>query len=175
MKVPRLIGSGLPRTFGGTGAPVQGRRARSRHGLAFPMPTLAETLRAHWPAYRTKFGNAIPPAQRAAVRAILNCRTPARGGRGRRDRARAVASEISRWDGVGGVRCACFATMCHNRTSRTRARDAGEGAKAIYKDAALAGKTPGEVRAGSFNRPDRTGSGQCISLGWDITGQMAAL
>jgi hypothetical protein len=41
---------------------------------------LAEILRAHWPAYRAKFGHAIPPAQRAAVRAIRSCRTPARGG-----------------------------------------------------------------------------------------------
>jgi hypothetical protein len=41
---------------------------------------LAEILRAHWPAYRTKFGNKIPPAQRAAVKAILSCRTPERGG-----------------------------------------------------------------------------------------------
>jgi len=42
--------------------------------------TLAEILRRHWPAYRAKFGNAIPPAHRAAVTAILSCRTPNRGG-----------------------------------------------------------------------------------------------
>lgn len=44
------------------------------------MPTLAEILRRHWPAYRAKFGNAIPPAHRAAVAAILSCRTAPRGG-----------------------------------------------------------------------------------------------
>lgn len=44
------------------------------------MVTLAEILRRHWPAYRAKFGNAIPPAHRAAVAAILSCRTPGRGG-----------------------------------------------------------------------------------------------
>jgi hypothetical protein len=42
--------------------------------------SLAEILRRHWPAYRAKFGNAIPPAHRAAVTAILSCRTPNRGG-----------------------------------------------------------------------------------------------
>jgi hypothetical protein len=42
--------------------------------------SLAEILRRHWPAYRAKFGEAIPPAHRAAVRAILSCRTPSRGG-----------------------------------------------------------------------------------------------
>jgi hypothetical protein len=42
--------------------------------------TLAEILRRHWPAYRAKFGNAIPPVHRAAVKAILSCRTPNRGG-----------------------------------------------------------------------------------------------
>ena len=44
------------------------------------MVTLAEILRRHWPAYDARFGNAIPGAQRAAVAAILSCRTPARGG-----------------------------------------------------------------------------------------------
>ena len=44
------------------------------------MVTLAEILRRHWPAYRAKFGNAIPPAPRRAVAAILSCRTPQRGG-----------------------------------------------------------------------------------------------
>jgi hypothetical protein len=42
--------------------------------------TLAEILRRHWPAYRAKFGHAIPPAHRRAVAAILSCRTPKRGG-----------------------------------------------------------------------------------------------
>jgi hypothetical protein len=41
---------------------------------------LAELLSAHWPAYRTQFGGLIPDEQRAAVRAILRCRTPALGG-----------------------------------------------------------------------------------------------
>jgi hypothetical protein len=42
--------------------------------------TLAEILRRHWPAYARQFGNAIPPAQRRAVAALLSCRTPQRGG-----------------------------------------------------------------------------------------------
>ena len=41
---------------------------------------LAELLTAHWPAYAAKFGRLIPEEQRAAVRAILRCRTPALGG-----------------------------------------------------------------------------------------------
>lgn len=41
---------------------------------------LAEILAAHWPAYAAKFGRAIPAEQRAAVRAILRCRTAALGG-----------------------------------------------------------------------------------------------
>ena len=41
---------------------------------------LAELLAAHWPAYVTRFGRAIPPEQPAAVRAIRRCRTPALGG-----------------------------------------------------------------------------------------------
>ena len=41
---------------------------------------LAEILSAHWPAYLAKFGRLIPQEQRAAVRAILRCRTPALGG-----------------------------------------------------------------------------------------------
>ena len=41
---------------------------------------LAEILSAHWPAYLAKFGRLIPEEQRAAVRAILRCRTPALGG-----------------------------------------------------------------------------------------------
>lgn len=44
------------------------------------MVPLAEILRRHWPAYRAKFGAAIPSAHRAAVKAILSCRTPQRGG-----------------------------------------------------------------------------------------------
>jgi Putative transposase/Transposase zinc-binding domain len=42
--------------------------------------SLAEILRRHWPAYRAKFGSALPPAHRAAVKAILSCRTSQRGG-----------------------------------------------------------------------------------------------
>lgn len=41
---------------------------------------LAGILSAHWPAYLAKFGRLIPEEQRAAVRAILRCRTPALGG-----------------------------------------------------------------------------------------------
>lgn len=41
---------------------------------------LAEIFSAHWPAYAAKFGPLIPEEQRAAVRAILRCRTPALGG-----------------------------------------------------------------------------------------------
>ena len=41
---------------------------------------LAEILTRHWPAYRTQFGRLIPEEHRAAVRAILRCRTPALGG-----------------------------------------------------------------------------------------------
>ena len=41
---------------------------------------LAAILAAHWPAYVAKFGRLIPEEQRAAVRAILRCRTPALGG-----------------------------------------------------------------------------------------------
>lgn len=44
------------------------------------MVSLAEILRRHWPAYRAKFGHAIPPAHCAAVAAILSCRTAQRGG-----------------------------------------------------------------------------------------------
>ena len=44
------------------------------------MVPLAEILRRHWPAYWAKFGTAIPPAHRAAVKAIRSCRTPERGG-----------------------------------------------------------------------------------------------
>jgi hypothetical protein len=41
---------------------------------------LADLLAAHWPAYVAQFGRAIPAEQRAAVRAILRCRTAALGG-----------------------------------------------------------------------------------------------
>ena len=41
---------------------------------------LADVLSAHWPAYVAKFGKLIPDEQRAAVRAILRCRTAALGG-----------------------------------------------------------------------------------------------
>jgi len=41
---------------------------------------LAEILAAHWPAYVAQFGRLIPDEQRAAVRAILRCRTAALGG-----------------------------------------------------------------------------------------------
>ena len=41
---------------------------------------LAEILAAHWPAYAARFGRLIPAEQRAAVRAIRRCRTPALGG-----------------------------------------------------------------------------------------------
>jgi hypothetical protein len=41
---------------------------------------LADVLSAHWPAYGAKFGRLLPPEQRAAVRAILRCRTSALGG-----------------------------------------------------------------------------------------------
>ena len=42
--------------------------------------SLAEILTAHGPAYRAKFGRLIPDEQRAAVRAIVRCRTAALGG-----------------------------------------------------------------------------------------------
>ena len=41
---------------------------------------LADILTAHWPAYAARFGRAIPDEQRAAVRAMLRCRTAALGG-----------------------------------------------------------------------------------------------
>jgi len=41
---------------------------------------LADILAAHWPAYAARFGRLIPSEQRAAVRAILRCRTAALGG-----------------------------------------------------------------------------------------------
>jgi hypothetical protein len=42
--------------------------------------SLADILRRHWPAYRAQYGDRIPSAHRAAVKAILSCRTPVRGG-----------------------------------------------------------------------------------------------
>jgi len=41
---------------------------------------LAEIFAAHWRADAAKFGRLIPDEQRAAVRAIARCRTPALGG-----------------------------------------------------------------------------------------------
>ena len=44
------------------------------------MIPLAEVFRRHWPAYEKKFASRLPPSHRAAVAAILSCRTPQRGG-----------------------------------------------------------------------------------------------
>lgn len=44
------------------------------------MAPLADIVRRHWPAYHAQYGNAIPPAHRRAVTAILGCRTADRGG-----------------------------------------------------------------------------------------------
>ena len=44
------------------------------------MIRLADLLAAHWADYVARFGAAIPDEQRAAVRAIRRCRTPALGG-----------------------------------------------------------------------------------------------
>ena len=44
------------------------------------MIELAEVLARHWPAYEQKFGARILPSHRAAVEAILSCRTAALGG-----------------------------------------------------------------------------------------------
>jgi hypothetical protein len=41
---------------------------------------LADVLARHWPAYERQHGAQILPSQRAAVRAILSCRTPQLGG-----------------------------------------------------------------------------------------------
>jgi hypothetical protein len=41
---------------------------------------LADVLARHWPAYAQRLGNKLLPSQRAAVRAICRCRTPALGG-----------------------------------------------------------------------------------------------
>lgn len=60
--------------------------------LSTALPSLAEVLRRHWPAYERKFGPRLLPSHRRAVRAILACRTPALGaqlfgcGCGRRER-----------------------------------------------------------------------------------------
>jgi hypothetical protein len=42
--------------------------------------SLAEVLRRHWPVYEAAHGERILPSHRAAVRAVLSCRTPERGG-----------------------------------------------------------------------------------------------
>lgn len=44
------------------------------------MPSLAEVLRRHWPAYERKYRARLLPSHRRAVSAILSCRTPALGG-----------------------------------------------------------------------------------------------
>lgn len=44
------------------------------------MIELAEVLARHWPAYERQYGAKLLPSQRAAVRAIRSCRTPALGG-----------------------------------------------------------------------------------------------
>ena len=44
------------------------------------MPSLAEVLRRHWPAYARQLGARLLPSHRRAVQAILSCRTPALGG-----------------------------------------------------------------------------------------------
>jgi Putative transposase/Transposase zinc-binding domain len=44
------------------------------------MIELAEVLRRHWPAYEAKYRQRLLPSHRAAVGAILSCRTPQRGG-----------------------------------------------------------------------------------------------
>lgn len=44
------------------------------------MVSLAEVLRRHWPDYEEQFGARVLPAHRAAVQAILSCRTPRLGG-----------------------------------------------------------------------------------------------
>jgi predicted RNA-binding Zn-ribbon protein involved in translation (DUF1610 family) len=41
---------------------------------------LADIFRAYGPAYRAKFGDAMPPSHLRAMRAIERCRTPALGG-----------------------------------------------------------------------------------------------
>ena len=44
------------------------------------MPTLADVLERHGPAYRQLHSAAMPPSHRAAMRAIVACRTPKLGG-----------------------------------------------------------------------------------------------
>lgn len=44
------------------------------------MVPLAEVLARHWPEYLAQHGARILPSHRAAVRAVLSCRTPALGG-----------------------------------------------------------------------------------------------
>jgi hypothetical protein len=41
---------------------------------------LAEIFRRYGPAYRAKFGHAMPPSHSQVMRAIEQCRTPALGG-----------------------------------------------------------------------------------------------
>ena len=43
-------------------------------------PSFRAVFARHWRRYKRKFGSRIPPAHRAAARAILSCRTPALGG-----------------------------------------------------------------------------------------------
>ena len=44
------------------------------------MIELAEVLARHWPAYERQHGTKLLPSHRAAVRAIVSCRTPSLGG-----------------------------------------------------------------------------------------------
>ena len=44
------------------------------------MPTLADVVRQHGPAYRERFGAALLPSHARAMRDIVGCRTPAMGG-----------------------------------------------------------------------------------------------
>ena len=44
------------------------------------MIPLAEVLRRHWPEYERQFGTQLLPSHRAAVAAIIHCRTAALGG-----------------------------------------------------------------------------------------------
>ena len=44
------------------------------------MIDLAEIFRLHWPEYERRYGSKLLPSHRRAVKAILQCRTPALGG-----------------------------------------------------------------------------------------------
>jgi hypothetical protein len=44
------------------------------------MPTLADVVRQHGPAYRERFGAALLPSHARAMRDIVGCRSPAMGG-----------------------------------------------------------------------------------------------